>query len=238
MPSIRLDRMLSGQGYGTRGEIRTMLRRGAVTVNGLPSGDPGQKLDPEKDRVTVDGREVVYREHLYLMMNKPAGVISASSDPKAETVLDLLPPELRRPGLFPVGRLDKDTRGLLLITDDGALAHALLAPGKHVAKRYEAAVDGAVTQADAAAFRDGVTLDDGYVCLPAALEAGPSPSECAVTITEGKYHQIKRMFEARGKKVLSLRRISMGALMLDADLPPGRTRELTAEELGKIKNKQ
>ena len=165
----------------------------------------------------------------YVMLHKPAGVLSATEDTRQQTVLDLLPPELRRRSLSPVGRLDKDTEGLLLLTNDGALAHRLLAPRSHVDKVYYARVEGALEPADAAAFAAGMTLGDGLECLPAGLEI-LSPWECLVTLREGKFHQVKRMLAARGKPVTYLKRLSMGPLRLDPELAPGAFRMLTAEE--------
>lgn len=228
MTRMRLDRMLVSQGIGTRSGVRDMVRAGAVWVNGAAVHRADVHVDPTTDAVTVEGRSVRYREHIYIMMNKPAGVVSASRDPKQPTVIDRLPDELRRPGLFPVGRLDRDTVGLLLITDDGPFAHEALAPGHHVPKQYQARLDLPVDAADAAAFRAGVVLGDGTVCLPAELQ--PTAEGALVTVCEGKFHQVKRMFEARGKQVLFLRRLSMGSLRLDESLAPGAVRELTPAE--------
>lgn len=234
---LRLDRLLAGQGFGTRREVKELLGRGAVFVNDAVCARPERKVDPERDCVAVEGRPLRYRAHVYLMMNKPAGVISASEDPRERTVVDLLPPALRRPGLFPAGRLDRDTTGLLLLTDDGAFAHAVLSPHRHVAKQYEALLDAPVGSAEAERFARGLTLEDGTVCLPARLE----PLEgclARVTLREGKYHQVKRMFEAVERHVRALRRVAMGALTLDASLAPGGTRELTPEEVSRVAQPQ
>ncbi|CAG5088402.1 16S pseudouridylate synthase [Thermobacillus xylanilyticus] len=235
---MRLDKLLAHAGCGTRSEIKRAVRLGRVEVNGAPARDPGMTVDPEGDAVSLDGKPVRYREYVYFMLNKPPGVISATEDAREKTVIDLLQAEDRVRNPFPVGRLDKDTEGLLLLTNDGRLAHELLSPRKHVDKVYEAVVAGAVGEADVRAFEAGVTLDDGYRTMPALLavtevresEDGPL-SQVSVTIREGKFHQVKRMFEAVGKRVVRLRRIAMGPLRLDPSLPPGMYRELTEEEM-------
>lgn len=240
MPEMRLDKYLSGQGYGTRREIRGMLAGARIRVNDAAARRPEQKVDPLHDRVEVDGRAVEYREHLYIMLNKPAGVISASTDPRQSTVLDLLPQAFRRPGLFPAGRLDKESEGLLIITDDGRFSHEILSPRHHVWKQYYAVVDGEVGEADRTAFAAGVDIGDETPCLPAGLEvlrAGPQ-SEVLVTIREGRYHQVRRMFESRGEKVRYLRRTAMGGLRLDESLGRGESRELTPEEVATVKINQ
>ena len=190
-----------------------------------------------EERIRVNGEEIGYRAHTYVMLHKPAGVLSATEDGRGETVLDLLAPEYRKIGLFPVGRLDKDTEGLLLLTDDGALAHDLLAPKRHVDKVYFARTDGALTAEDCAAFAAGITLGDGLECLPAKLEILESgaQSEALVTIHEGKFHQIKRMLASRGKPVVYLKRLSMGALVLDETLGKGEYRLLTAQEIENLR---
>lgn len=238
----RLDKMLGHLGYGSRSEIRKAVKGGAVTVNGAPAKDSGMQVDPEKDVVSFAGKTVRYREFIYLMMNKPAGVVSATEDARDRTVVDLLDAESAAFRPFPVGRLDKDTEGLLVLTNDGQLSHRLLSPKKHVPKTYYAEVAGVVTAADGESFAQGVELDDGYVTLPAKLAIRrvdetktPAMSYIELTITEGKFHQVKRMFQAVGKKVVYLKRISMGGLSLDPSLPLGETRELTAEELGKLR---
>jgi len=319
-PSMRLDKMLAHEGYGTRSDVKRLVREGAVTVNGRTASDPGMHVRPEEDEVCVHGRAVAYREFRYIMLHKPAGVVSATEDARERTALGLLPDDLRQRGLFPVGRLDKDAEGLLLLTDDGKLAHGLTSPRKAVYKIYQALVRGEADAADAEAFAAGVALDDGYVTMPARLavlasmpapalaeaasHAGepqgerapggavapkaagaldtawaphgtvppneaPSPGEpdagamaemlqaarrlaeepflnrsawreavrdkatvswVELAIREGKFHQVKRMFEARSKKVLYLRRVAVGPLRLDPALEPGRWRELTPDE--------
>ena len=192
------------------------------------------QIDPETAEITVNGEALPWRQYTWVMLNKPAGYLSATEDGRGATVLDLLPQELQRQHLFPVGRLDKDTEGLMLLTDDGELAHRLLSPKYHVDKRYYARVDGPLGPADAAAFAAGLTLEDGLVCLPAGLEP-LGPGECIVTLREGKFHQVKRMLAARGAPVLYLKRLSMGPLALDGTLAPGAFRELTAEETAALR---
>jgi 16S rRNA pseudouridine516 synthase len=233
MPVLRLDRMLSGEGLGTRKEIKQIMGRGAVTVNGRCVSRPEIKVNTQTDVVCVQGTPVIYREHIYIMMNKPAGVISASDDPKEPTVIDLLPHELRRPGLFPAGRLDRDTEGLLIITDDGVFAHSILSPKKHVSKQYLAVIDAPVTPEQTERFENGIVIDGGYVCLPAKLEI-LEDTKVRVTIHEGKYHQIKRMFEALGREVLYLKRTNMGGLSLDGNLALGGSRQLDDNELSLV----
>ncbi|CAM3765857.1 pseudouridine synthase [Mesobacillus zeae] len=230
---MRIDKILSNLGYGSRKEVRSLFKNGAVKVNGLPIRDAGHHADPDKDQITVNGEEIVYREFIYLMMNKPPGVISATEDNRDETVIDLLEAEDLVFEPFPVGRLDKDTVGLLLITNDGQLAHRLLSPKKHVPKTYFALIDSEVTQADVDKFEKGVFLEDGYLTKPGKLtiiESG-TPSKIELTISEGKFHQVKRMFESVGKRVLYLKRISMGPIQLDETLELGEYRELSEEEI-------
>lgn len=239
----RLDKILAHMGYGTRSEIRRIVKQGAVKVGDVSVKDSGLQVDPELDMILVDGERVVYREFVYLMLNKPQGVVSATEDNRDRTVLDLLADEYGHFEPFPVGRLDKDTEGLLLLTNDGKLAHNLLSPRKHVPKTYFAEVEGAVGAADIAAFEEGVVLDDGYRTMPAKLvilkEGDPMSRTVAkieLTIMEGKFHQVKRMFQAVGKKVVYLKRISMGPLLLDEHLAEGQYRELTEDELELLKN--
>ena len=232
MPQQRLDKIIASTGRYSRREVKALVREGRVLVDGRIAAGPEDKCDPESARISVNGEALFYRAHTYVMLHKPAGVLSATEDGRGKTVLDLLAPEYRKIGLFPVGRLDKDTEGLLLLTDDGALAHDLLAPKKHVDKVYFVRVDGALDDADCAAFAAGMTLGDGLKCLPAKLEilrAG-AESEALVTLREGKFHQIKRMLAARGKPVVYLKRLSMGPLTLDETLPKGAYRLLTEEE--------
>ncbi|ATD55987.1 pseudouridine synthase [Clostridium chauvoei] len=234
----RLDKVLSNLGYGTRKEIKQAVRKGFIEVNGIIIKDNGMQVDPEKDKIIVNGEEIFYRKYIYLMMNKPAGVISATHDGRDETVVDLLEIEHQVFNPFPVGRLDKDTVGLLLLTNDGELNHRLISPKWKVDKVYFAEIDKKVTEEDVEKFKNGITLDDGYTCKEAKLEilkATEEGSEILVTIQEGKYHQVKRMFEAVGKEVVYLKRIEFGTLPLDEDLEEGEYRELTEEELSVLK---
>lgn len=232
---IRLDKYLADMGFGTRSQVRQQIAGGNVTVNGLPARRPELKVDTDKDRVLFCGTEAAYAQYEYYMLNKPAGVVSATEDKKERTVLDLLQ-ERKRKDLFPVGRLDKDTEGLLLITNNGDLAHRLLAPGRHVDKVYYAEIDGKVTREDAELFRAGVDIGDKKKTMPAFLEilSSADRSEILLTIREGRFHQVKRMFHAVGKEVLFLRRIQMGPLKLDEKLRPGEYRRLTKEEVEKL----
>lgn len=234
---MRIDKLLANMGFGSRKEVKKLLKSGAVKIDGVIVKDSKLHVDTIKQEVAVHGEVVEYREFIYLMMNKPQGVISATEDNVHETVIDLLSYEDANFEPFPVGRLDKDTEGLLLLTNDGQLAHQLLSPKKHVPKKYYATVQGAVTEADVSAFQEGVTLEDGYVTKPGKLTILKSDeeSEIELIITEGKFHQVKRMFEAVGKKVTYLKRLEMGNLILDKDLELGQYRELTEEEMTALK---
>ena len=231
---LRLDKILTDTGRWSRKESREVIRAGRVAVGGTVVRRPEQKADPQAEEIAVDGAPLGWSAHSYLMLHKPAGVLTATEDRSAPTVLDLVPAGLRRPGLAPVGRLDKDTTGLLLLTDDGALAHALLSPRRHVDKVYLAQIEGTVREEDCAAFRAGLTLGDGTKCLPAELE-GLGPGRCRVTVREGKYHQVKRMLALRGLPVRALSRISFGPLRLDGALAPGQVRALTAAEIDALR---
>lgn len=226
----RLDKLLAGTGKWSRREVKALVRQGLVRVDGRLAASAEDKLDPAAAFITVAGETISLCRFTYVMLHKPAGVLTATEDRKQPTVLDLLPPELRRIGLAPVGRLDKDTEGLLLLTNDGELAHRLLSPKYHVDKRYFARVDGELSAADAEAFAHGMTLGDGLECLPAGLEVLPD-RVCIVTLREGKFHQVKRMLAARGAPVLYLKRLSMGPLTLDDSLAAGAYRLLRAEEI-------
>lgn len=230
---MRLDKLVSNMGYGSRKEVRQLLKNGAIRVNGEAVSKPGTQIQVETDEVTIMGEVIQYRPYIYILLYKPQGVISATEDNRDQTVIDLLSDEFRHYEPFPVGRLDKDTEGFLLITNDGKLAHNLLAPKKEVPKTYYAHVQGIVTDADKEAFAAGVTLDDGYETKPGDLRIITSDlvSEIELTITEGKFHQVKRMFKAVGKEVIYLKRLSMGPLTLDPQLALGEYRELTDEEL-------
>lgn len=226
----RLDKLLAGTGKWSRREVKALVRQGLVRVDGRLAASAEDKLDPAAAFVTVAGETISLCRFTYVMLHKPAGVLTATEDRKQPTVLDLLPPELRRIDLAPVGRLDKDTEGLLLLTNNGELAHRLLSPKYHVEKRYFARVDGELSAADAEAFARGMTLGDGLECLPAGLEVLPD-RVCIVTLREGKFHQVKRMLAARGAPVLYLKRLSMGPLTLDDSLAAGAYRLLRAEEI-------
>lgn len=229
----RLDKLLAGTGKWSRREVKTLVRQGLVRVDGRLAASAEDKLDPAAAIITVAGETISLCRFTYVMLHKPASVLTATEDRKQPTVLDLLPPELRRIGLAPVGRLDKDTEGLLLLTNDGELAHRLLSPKYHVEKRYFARVDGELSAADAEAFARGMTLGDGLECLPAGLEVLPD-RVCIVTLREGKFHQVKRMLAARGAPVLYLKRLSMGPLTLDDSLAAGAYRLLRAEEISAL----
>lgn len=234
----RMDKVLANLGYGSRKEIKQAIKKGLIEVNGELVKDNGMQVDPEVDKIVVNGEEIFYRKYIYLMMNKPDGVVSATVDNRDETVIDLLEVEHQVFNPFPVGRLDKDTVGLLLLTNDGELNHRLISPKWKVDKVYYAKIDKKVTEADIKKFKDGITLDDGYVCKEAKLEileATEDGSEVMVTIQEGKYHQVKRMFEAVGKTVVYLQRVEFGTLKLDEDLEEGEYRELTEEEINILK---
>nr|WP_263325374.1 pseudouridine synthase [Neobacillus sp. Marseille-Q6967] len=237
---MRIDKMLANLGYGSRKEVKQLLKSGAVKIDDVVVKDPKQHVDTNNQSITLNGEVVEYREFIYLMMNKPQGVLSATEDNRDETVIDLLELEDQVYEPFPVGRLDKDTEGLLLITNDGQLAHRLLSPKKHVPKTYFAVIEGEVTEEDVIAFSKGVTLDDGYETKPGELKILTSGirSDIELTITEGKFHQVKRMFQAVDKRVVYLKRISMGPLPLDESLELGEYRELTDEEVELLKEYQ
>ncbi len=229
--NMRLDKLLSHLGAATRSECRSHLRSGQVTVNGETARDGGMTV-PDGAEVTLDGVKLDTRLVRHLMLHKPAGVLTAREDSRQKTVMDLLPPVYTSLGCMPVGRLDKDTTGLLLLTTDGELAHRLISPGRHVDKVYKARVEGILSEEDAAAFAQGIVLKD-FTALPAQLEL-LSPDSALVTVQEGKYHQVKRMFGARGKPVAALHRLSFGPLTLDESLSPGAFRELTGEEIAAL----
>ena len=226
----RLDKIIAGTGKYSRREVKELVRQGRVRVDGQTARTAEEKVAPEAAAITVDGQPVETERFTYVMLHKPAGVLSATEDSRQQTVLDLLPPELRKRDLSPVGRLDKDTEGLLLLTNHGELTHRLLSPRYHVDKVYYARVEGVLTAADTAAFAGGMVLADGLECLPAGLEL-LSPQEALVTLREGKFHQVKRMLAACGKPVTYLKRLSMGPLRLDEALAPGAFRPLTEGEI-------
>ncbi len=231
---MRLDKYLSDMGAGTRSELKKDIRKGGATVDGKTVKDPGFSVDVSS-HVVFKGTVIAYEEFAYYMLNKPAGIISASDDDKEPTVVDLIS-EPKRKDMFPVGRLDRDTEGLLLITNDGALSHRLLSPKHHVDKVYYARVSGILSDSDIELFRDGLILTDGLECLPADLKIlsvseDEYISEAEITVREGKFHQVKRMFSSVGAEVLYLKRLSMGPLTLDPDLGPGEYRRLTPDEM-------
>lgn len=255
MADIRLDKFLADAGAGTRSEVKIKIKKGQVTVNGEAAGKSDIKINPDCDEVCLDGKKLIYNEFEYFMLNKPQGVVSATKDDMDKTVIELIT-EAKRRDLFPVGRLDKDTEGLLIITNDGKLSNNLLAPGKHVDKTYFAIIDGEVTEDTVLRFDEGIDIGDDKPTAPAKLRIlyddkdeasdvvynsgdscddfvsdGIVKSKVEITITEGRYHQIKRMFEAVGMKVTYLKRLSMGSLSLDDSLKPGEYRRLTDEEI-------
>lgn len=226
---MRLDRFLAECGAGSRKEVSAMVRKGRVCVKGLTVKDPSVHIDENTPLVSLDGKELFLKGFSYYMLNKPAGVVSATKDGRDSTVLDLIK-EKQKKKLFPVGRLDKDTEGLLIITDDGPLGHRLLAPGRHVDKQYYVKLNKPVSEEDVRAFAEGLIVDKEFTAMPAVL-LPKEDNDALVTIHEGKFHQVKRMFEAVGKTVVYLKRLSMGGLKLDESLAPGQYRELTEEEV-------
>lgn len=227
---MRLDKFLANENIGSRKAVGLLVRSGAVTVNGQAVKKADVQIDPQVDCICVNGTPVRYNAHTYILLHKPAGVLTATRDSRAQTVLDLLPPDMRRRGLFPAGRLDKDTTGLLILTDDGDYAHRMLAPKSHVMKRYEAVLDLPAEEADKARFAEGIQSGEDLF-TPALLEISETdPHTVWVEIREGKFHQVKRMFRACGKTVTALRRLSIGALVLDDALQPGEARVLSEKE--------
>ena len=230
----RLDKVIAAMGVASRREVKEMARQGRISVDGVPVLSPEMKVDPVRAQIRVDGELLGYQKHTYLLLHKPAGLLTATEDPHGKTVMDLLPPEYRRRSLSPVGRLDKDTEGLLLLTDDGELNHRLTSPRYHVEKTYYARTEGVLTQVDVEAFARGIPLQD-FTCLPAALEL-LGQGECLVTVSEGKFHQVKRMLASRGAPVICLKRLRMGPLSLDDGSVPGACRELTEDEVQALRD--
>ena len=230
---MRVDKLLSNVGVASRAELKKYCKQGLISVNGKVINNPGVQVDSESDDIRFNGEKIVYREFVYIMLNKPDGYISATFDKYDPIVLDLIDQSYLVFEPFPVGRLDKDTEGLLVLTNDGQLAHRVLSPKKHVPKTYYAKIQGKVTEEDILAFEKGVILDDGYETMPSQVKILKSDdmSEIELTIHEGKFHQVKRMFESVGKKVVYLKRLSMGKLKLDESLKLGEYRELTEEEV-------
>ena len=236
---MRVDKLLSNVGVASRAELKKYCKQGLISVNGKVINNPGVQVDSESDDIRFNGEKIVYREFVYIMLNKPDGYISATFDKYDPIVLDLIDQSYLVSEPFPVGRLDKDTEGLLVLTNDGQLAHRVLSPKKHVPKTYYAKIQGKVTEEDILAFEKGVILDDGYETMPSQLKILKSDdmSEIELTIHEGKFHQVKRMFESVGKKVVYLKRLSMGKLKLDESLGLGEYRELTEEEVKLIEER-
>ncbi len=232
----RLDKILASQGTLSRRDVKEIMKKGRVSVNGTVVRDSSFKVDISKDEVCLDGEKIILKKHIYIMMNKPQGVVSASEGEKEETVVDLVPEEFYRKGLFPAGRLDKDTTGFVLITDDGDFAHKILSPKNHIFKTYLARLDHKLSDADIKMLENGITLGDGTILKEAKLEIVEQSDTplVKIMICEGKYHQVKRMFAAAGNKVVTLHRSKMGGLELDSALNPGECREITPEELQKI----
>lgn len=227
----RLDKILSNSGFGTRTEVKRLVKQGVVKVGENVVKDSAHKVNPDADKIFIQDKQLVFKRFVYFVMNKPVGVISATWDSKHQTVIDLLDEADRRYEPFPVGRLDIDTTGLLLLTNNGDLAHNLLSPKKHVDKRYFAVLRESVGQKEVEAFREGIELKDGYLCKPADLFVGDPDNNIELVIHEGKFHQVKRMFEAEGNEVLQLERLEMGPLSLDKSLMPGEYREVNDEEM-------
>lgn len=235
---LRLDKLLGHMGWGSRKEVRALIKQGRVSVNGVVATKADHLVAPDSDQVVCCGQAVVYEPFIYLMMNKPAGYLSATEDMRDRTVMALLPEPYSQMALFIAGRLDKDTEGFLLLTNDGQFAHNMLSPKKHVPKTYYARIDAPVTEEDVQAFAQGLTLEDGTVCRGAKLEVIPSGAQQAeiyLTLTEGKFHQVKRMFEAVGKQVLYLKRVQIGQLALDEGLALGAVRKILPEEIRLIR---
>lgn len=232
----RLDKILASQGTLSRKEVKEMIRKGRIALNGTVVKDSSVKIDENNDKVSVDGAQLVLKKHIYIMLNKPQGVVSASESNTDETVVDLVPDELFRKGLFPAGRLDKDTTGFVLITDDGDFAHKILSPKNHIFKTYIAELEHRLSQSDIKNLENGITLGDGTELKESKVEVVEDTDKplVRIMICEGKYHQVKRMFAATGNKVLWLHREKMGDLYLDENLKPGECREITPEELIKI----
>ena len=238
---MRLDKCLADCGLGTRSEVKSLLKAKRITVNGKVVTNGKVQVNPETDVILFDGEKIQYEEFVYIMMNKPKGVVSATEDNLHKTVLDLIDPLYFKKGVFPVGRLDIDTHGLLLLTNDGELAHRLLSPKKHVTKIYQARVEGGMTPEDAAVFERGIVLSDGTECMPARLDILSTTQDESVVqihLKEGKFHQVKRMVKACGKTVVDLERLTMGPLKLDERLALGESRPLTEEELQLLMNNE
>jgi len=235
MPKLRLDKYLKDQGIASRSEVKELIKKGLVSVNDVIIKDPGTHVNTEEDMINIKGVQVDYRQFVYYMLNKPKGVITATEDKTLKTVLDLFPEEIRRREVFPVGRLDKDTEGLLIITNNGTFAHNLLSPKKGVKKLYEALLDSFPGERAIKEFEKGIFIGDNYTALPAQLQyISTNPVIARVEIYEGKFHQVKRMFKAVGTSVIELKRLRIGDVWLDEALMPGEFRELTPEEISRV----
>ena len=232
--AMRIDRFISEQANISRSDAKTMIKKSCVRVNGEVIRSADTKIQPDRDKVTLNGKELVYREFLYIMLNKPDGVVCATRDGLSSTVLELLPEQFRRKGLFPAGRLDKDTEGFVFITDDGALAHRMLSPKNHVEKEYIVTLAAPAQSSYIEKFAEGITIDGGEECMPAQLTLTDNEHVVHLVLHEGKYHQVKRMMEAVGNRVTHLRRVRMGGIVLDAALKAGESREITPQELSQL----
>ena len=234
----RLDKIIASQGKFSRSEVKKLVKQGRITVDKAVVKSADVKVDPTKALIAVDGEKLFYQKFVYIMLNKPKGVISATTDNTQKTVIDLVPKELYRDGLFPAGRLDGDTTGFVLITDDGDFAHRILSPKNHIMKTYHATLKRELTDDEYEKFKEGIVLGDGTVCMQSKVQMLESePPVCEIQICEGKYHQVKRMFASTGNKVLELKRVKMGGLLLDENLPEGECRLLTESEVELIERK-
>lgn len=234
---MRIDKFISDSGLASRREAATAAKRGMLTVDGVPVRDTSKHIDPETQKVAFMGKEIVYRRYVYIMLNKPQGYVSATEDARLPVVTELLPKELRNVELFPVGRLDRDTVGMMLLTNNGQLAHMLLSPKRHVEKEYRFECDIPLPIDAVERFAEGITLADGYVCKSARLACSPDRLGGIITLTEGKYHQIKRMTAALGSRVTALERISFAGIPLDSSLGRAEWRYLTDGEISILENK-
>ena len=230
----RLDKILSNQGLGSRKQIHSQIKNGEIKIDGRVISSSDLKLDPETTSIEVKGKNIIFSRFIYIMLNKPTGVLTATRDKKAETVLNLIPESLKRPGLFPAGRLDKDTEGLLIITDDGNFAHQMLSPKKHIPKTYLAKLRFPIDITAKQKFSEGVLIDEGYQCLPAELIM-LEPCLAELTIFEGKFHQVKRMFQATGNEVIALKRTKFGNINLDNQLKAGECRLISQVDIDNIR---
>ena len=234
MATVRLDKFVSSAMAITRSEAHTLIRRGYVTVDGKPEKDIGKKLDPDKNRVACRGEDISYSEYHYFMLNKPDGYICSTEDMRDPTIMELLPDNIKHYDIFPVGRLDKDTFGLVILTDNGALAHYLLSPKRHVYKKYYLETDLPMTDEDIIRLKNGVDIGEKNITLPATLEISDIPTKAHITICEGKFHQIKRMLKVCGKEVVYLERVEFDEIKLDRALKRGEVRELTPDEIASL----